>query len=214
MPTTQFDYSNLPAGISTSLQVRAARINQSKRTMVREGLAIGAELSAARDELAGVGRDGLFAPWLKSMEFSKSYAYVLIGLYEKYPEGSVQFQDTSLSLSSMISISSAPDDIRPQVEAAVQAELAQHKRVTAAKIEEMKREFSSKEHALKDDMEKSRQLLRASTANERLLMNERDAVRDKLNAVTRELDAQAQTYSEAIARAKEDAERSVKEVEV
>ena len=135
-----FDYAALP--------VEDAELCR----MVEEGFAIGAELASARDELSGAGRDGEFAPWLRSLDFDKSYAYKLIGLHEKYGnERSVELFHSSLSLTALVAVSASPDDIREDVETSVQQKIEAGEKVTAADVERLKRQLQATEDKAADD---------------------------------------------------------------
>lgn len=208
---TLFDYAGLPADVATSLQVHAARIAQSKRRMVAEGLAIGAELAAAHEELAGVGRDGQFAPWLASIDMDQSYTYKLIGLHEMY--GSTDLFRTSLSLTALIAVSTSDDSIRPAIEAAVQAKVDAGDKVTVAEIQRLKREATETVRKLAELEAISKERKEAASRREANLIEARDKATQSLAKTQGDLAEALADKRRALADKEAVEERAAKEAE-
>ncbi|HUT93318.1 MAG TPA: hypothetical protein VMY37_27895, partial [Thermoguttaceae bacterium] len=83
-----FDYGDLAAPDATALEKHAKRIDdiqvKTRRIAAEAVIAVGKELKAAHERLAGKGREGLFRPWVQRCGFSHTSAYKAVAAYDTF----------------------------------------------------------------------------------------------------------------------------------
>jgi hypothetical protein len=135
----EFDYGDLPRSDVSALEKHAKAITKTQEQVRRisaEGvIAIGRELKAAHELLAGKGRDGMFRPWVKARcEFTEKSARRAIAAFDVFGKKdnlSLLFDASSLYV---LSSESCPEEATKEaLKLAAKGEQITHKRAKEIK---------------------------------------------------------------------------------
>ncbi len=173
---TPFDYTSLTTTIQQEVRAAAERIKIRMKRTGEDIIEIGRDLKFSKSRLG----HGNFLSWIDA-EFglAERTAQNFMKVTDKFGDKSANFADLSPSVLYLLT-SASPEVIEP-----VETKLAEGEKVDLKEINRLKQELAQKD-----------QILKASSANERKLMGEKDV-----------LEEQAKSLTKAIADARETATR-------